>query len=230
MLNLAVIAAGEGSRLKSEGIGVSKPLVKVGGVSLLERIINAAIKNGCETVNCIINENSDDLKKFLTENDFGVSVNLIVKTTESSLHSLYELSKITDSPFLLTTADSVFDENEFSEFVNFADKSEADAVFAVTGYVDDEKPLYVDVDRNGIVKGFYDDNRGFEFVSGGMYFFKRSIKKEAEEAVASGISRMRNFQRFLIEKGFKIEAFVFSKIIDVDHTADIKTAEEFLNN
>jgi hypothetical protein len=47
--------------------------------------------------------------------------------------------------------------------------------------------------------------------------------------MAAGISRMRNFQRALIEKGFKLKAFPIEKIIDVDHAEDIKTAEAFLN-
>ncbi len=229
MFNLAIIAAGEGARLKSEGIKVSKPLVKINETPLIQRIIEIAVRNGIKSVSCIINKSSTDLKFYLSNNNFSVPINIIVKSTESSLHSLYELSKTITTPFLLTTADSVFGEKEFADFIAFATKkTEADAVFAVTDFIDDEKPLYISVDGNSMIKNFYDNNDGYKFVSGGLYFFKRSIKEEIEEAVNSELMKLRNFQRFLIKKKYKIYAYPFSKIIDVDHVRDIENAEQFL--
>ena len=46
--------------------------------------------------------------------------------------------------------------------------------------------------------------------------------------IEKGISRMRNFQRALIEAGHKLQAFSIEKIVDVDHAGDIATAEAFL--
>ncbi len=231
MVDLGIIAAGEGIRLKNEGIKVSKPFVKINGVPLIHRIINIAIENGIKSVSCIINENSNDLKDYLTKNNFPVPINLIVKSTKSSLHSLFELSKIISSPFLLTTSDSIFREKDFANYINFAiNKDQADGIFATTDFIDDEKPLYIEVDENFRIINFYDENNGYKYVSGGMYFFKKSIKKEVEEAVNSGVVRLRNFQRFLIQNGYGIYAYPFSKIIDVDHVSDIEKAEKFLMN
>ena len=55
------------------------------------------------------------------------------------------------------------------------------------------------------------------------------IKKEIKEAMESDTKRLRNFLRFLIRKEFRIQAYRFSKIIDVDHISDIEAAESFLN-
>ena len=44
-MKFAIIAAGEGSRLASEGIAVPKPLVKVGGECLLDRLIRVFLDN-----------------------------------------------------------------------------------------------------------------------------------------------------------------------------------------
>ena len=41
---------------------------------------------------------------------------------------------------------------------------------------------------------------------------------------------MRNFQRGLIADGLKLKAYPFSKILDVDHAADIPKAEAFLRD
>ena len=44
-----------------------------------------------------------------------------------------------------------------------------------------------------------------------------------------GMSRMRNFQRQLVADGLRLTAYLFSKILDVDHASDIVKAEAFLN-
>ncbi len=41
---------------------------------------------------------------------------------------------------------------------------------------------------------------------------------------------MRNYQRALVEAGLRLKAYPMGKIVDVDHQADIVTAEEFLNS
>lgn len=231
MIELAIIAAGNGGRLKTEGLKVSKPLISINRIPLIKRIIDTAIKNDINSISCIINENSTDLKEFLMSDNFDFPINVIVKSTESSLHSLYELSKKVSTPFLLTTADSVFLPNEFASFIDFSmNNSNADGIIAVTDFIDDEKPLYVSVNEHMKILNFQDQNLCYKYVTGGLYFFKKCIKNELENAVSSGVIRLRNFQRILIQKGYRLEAFPFSKMIDVDHVADIRIAEEFLNN
>jgi hypothetical protein len=44
----------------------------------------------------------------------------------------------------------------------------------------------------------------------------------------NGVSRMRNYQRALVEAGLKLKAYPFNKIVDVDHAGDIATAKAFI--
>ena len=60
--------------------------------------------------------------------------------------------------------------------------------------------------------------------------FLPHILGEMDEAINSGMMRLRNFLKILVEKNYRLNAFKFSKIIDVDHYSDIVTAEEFLNS
>jgi hypothetical protein len=39
---------------------------------------------------------------------------------------------------------------------------------------------------------------------------------------------MRNFQRALVGDGLRLEAWPFSKVLDIDHASDIEKAENFL--
>lgn len=229
--SLGIIAAGEGIRLKEEGINIPKPLVEINGIPLIQRIIDIALKNGVDSIVCIINEESQELEKYLLNNNSLLPFNLIVKSTPSSFHSFHQVSRFLEPPFLLTTTDSVFRENEFAEFLKYSmNCKKADAVLAVSDFIDDEKPLYVNIDEDSKILSFGDTDNNCEFVTGGLYFFKKDIREEISNALNENVSRLRNFLRYLITRDRNLFAYPFTKIIDVDHASDIKTAEEFLTN
>ena len=54
-MKYALIAAGQGSRLVSEGVKVPKPLVQVGGTPLLSRLFRIFLDNDAESICIIIN-------------------------------------------------------------------------------------------------------------------------------------------------------------------------------
>jgi hypothetical protein len=100
---------------------------------------------------------------------------------------------------------------------------------AVTTFIDDESPLFVDVDADNSITAFADTNENkTPFISGGIYCLRDKALAVVNDAVESGTNRMRNFQRQLLTSGVKLKAYPFSKIVDVDHMADIDTAEHFL--
>lgn len=229
-MNFAIIAAGEGSRLKMEGLNVPKPLVKIGDTPMVYRIINSALQNGANSISIIINESAKELKDYLDTININVPLNIVIKSTPSSMHSLFELSKfLNDEPFFLATTDSIYKDDEFKEYVRFCKThKEYDAILAVTEFVDDEKPLSVKINSNFEIINFDDSIGDNKFVTGGLYFFRSLIFSEMDSALNSGTNRLRNFLRLLLKKEYKMRAFAFSKMIDVDHVNDIKTAEEFL--
>lgn len=231
-MHLGVIAAGDGIRLKEEGIIEPKPLVKVFGKSLLERILSLSEKYGFESCNMIINgkfreeiENSRIIEKFKK-----IKLNYIFKSTPSSLHSLYELKPLLEKDsFCLMTIDSIYREQEFADFIKQAGlEKNIDGLIAVTSFVDDEKPLWVKVDENNKILEFSSLQNNCELVTGGIYFFNRGVIEYTENAIRENKCRLRNFLQYVIEKGKNLKAFEFSKIIDIDHRKDIIEAEKFL--
>jgi hypothetical protein len=44
-----------------------------------------------------------------------------------------------------------------------------------------------------------------------------------------GVKRMRGFQQYLVDAGLRVQAWPFTKIIDIDHAADIDKAQQFLS-
>lgn len=232
-MNYAIIAAGEGSRLANEGVDVPKPLVKLNGVPLIERLIHIFQQNNASSINIIVNEQYKDVEHYLRQLKLDVPLNIIVKSTPSSMHSFFELMPyLENDKFCLTTVDTVFDDNEFSFYIrSFIESKGIDGLMAVTSFIDDEKPLYVKCNEKDDITSFEDTNTGgIQYVSGGIYCLYPSVFNTLKLAIQQGKSRMRNFQRQLIADGFKLKAFPFSQIVDVDHAGDIKKAEMFLNS
>jgi NDP-sugar pyrophosphorylase family protein len=231
-MDYAIIAAGEGSRLAREGIQCPKPLVRLNGTPLIDRLIDIFLQNRATSVNVIVNEEMKEVQEYLGKLQLPVPFRLLIKSTPSSMHSFFELKDYLESErFCLTTVDTICKEEEFKQYIqSFLKSEDIDGLMAVTDYIDDEKPLYVNTGRNLLIKSFSDkaevDSR---YISGGIYCLKRTALKVLDNAIAKGIYRMRNYQRLLIEEGLTLKAYPFGKIVDVDHAGDIVKAERFLN-
>ena len=240
-MKFAIIAAGDGSRLAQEGVTEPKPLVKVRGERLIDRLIRIFMENNATEIVVICNEQMSDVASHLKMiqdkglNELPVPLRFVVKSTPSSMHSFYELRNfLRDDPFILTTVDTIFDESEFHDYVlSFQDKiaQGTDALMGVTDYIDDEKPLYVGVDKVMRINGYYDTSQAdSRFISAGIYGLTASSLDILETCIEKGESRMRNFQRALVAADLRIEAFPLTKVFDIDHIDDIRKADEGVKN
>lgn len=240
-MKFAIIAAGDGSRLAQEGVTEPKPLVKVRGERLIDRLIRIFMGSNATEIVVICNEQMSDVASHLKMiqdeglNGLHVPLRFVIKSTPSSMHSFYELRHfLRDEPFILTTVDTIFDESEFHDYVlSFQDKiaQGTDALMGVTDYIDDEKPLYVGVDKVMRINGYYDIPQvNSRFISAGIYGLTASSLDILEACIEKGESRMRNFQRALVAADLRIEAFPLTKVFDIDHIEDIRKADEGVKN
>ncbi|MEI7677562.1 MAG: sugar phosphate nucleotidyltransferase [Bacteroidales bacterium] len=232
-MHYAIIAAGEGSRLKQEGVALPKPLVSIGDEALLARLIRIFLVNNAESISLIINEEMIEVQEWVSQLKLEIPFNLVVKSTPGSMHSFAALAPFLEKgKFCLTTVDTIFYEDEFSEYIRAFEQSDThDCMMVVTDYIDDEKPLYVDVDTGMKIIGFLDkEYDGSIYISGGIYGLTPRSLTVLSNCFATGKLRMREFQRGLVESGLTLQAFPFSKIIDVDHAEDIAKAEAFLTS
>lgn len=231
-MNYAIIAAGEGSRLVQEGVKLPKPLVRLNGVPMISRLIDIFMGCAPMSLSVIVNEQMTEVRDFLESLSVPVPFNLVVKSTPSSMHSFYEVSRrFDDKKFCLTTVDTIFRADEFRPYISaFENDEKADGYMAVTSFIDDEKPLYVATDPSMKITGFLDNyEAGVKYISGGIYGLSAPALRVLEQCMEQGVSRMRNYQRALVAAGLDLKAFPFKKIIDVDHAGDIAVAEEFIS-
>ncbi|MBQ0060443.1 MAG: NTP transferase domain-containing protein [Bacteroidales bacterium] len=231
-MKFAIISAGEGSRLAQEGVELPKPLVKINGEAMIDRLIRIFTQQGAEEIVVIVNCLHPQTKEHLDKLKTDVPLRVVQKTTPSSMHSFFELSPYLEGEkFCLTTVDTIFREDDFAKYIQAFKDADNDGLMAVTDYIDDEKPLYVDTDVNMNIQGFLDANtNNCKYISGGIYCLGPKSIDTLRGCMEKGMARMRNFQRQLVADGLKLNAYNFGKILDVDHAGDIIKAELFLSD
>lgn len=219
----AVIAAGQGSRLKA--FGVPKPLVKVGGVPLIEHVLSNFEAAGISSAAVIFNKSERDCETFVRER-FGKLVRtILVQTTRSSLESFRAvLEAAPEGRLLVSTVDAFCPRKDFVRFVRRAEELDSAAtILAVTGYVHDERPLWVTTTRRGRVSAI--GGASGDAVTAGIYVFPEKVRRLGIPA-GLGLGRLRDFLAWLAKLGEPIEAVEIEKVVDVDRPEDVAAAEE----
>lgn len=235
-MHYAIIAAGEGSRLVQEGVPVPKPLIDLDGRPMIKRLIDMFASYKPESLSIIVNEEMTAVQEYLRElaPTLPFPFTLVVKSTPSSMHSFYHVSQtFTSGKFILTTVDTIFRRDDFLRYAEAFDAdTECDGFMGITDYIDDEKPLYVDVNPDTmLITAFRDTPSGADkYISGGIYGLTAPALDILRKCIDNGTSRMRNYQRALLENGLKLNGFNFGKVVDVDHASDIETARRFIES
>jgi choline kinase len=221
----AIIAAGRGERLRrSGGASLPKPLVELGGVTLLERQASAMLQAGATEVLAVINSETAALARAI---EFPAALRIVVRDTESSMESLFTLGEfLAPGHFLLATVDSVVAQAEFARFVDSARESigagRFDGALAVTRWRGDRKPLFTNVNQEGLIESLGEEET--TLVTAGIYWLPTRIFRSVERARARRLAALRGFLAMLVEEGLRLGAIEVAGAIDIDEAADLDAA------
>jgi len=227
-MKAAILAAGKGERLSKAGVETDKPLISINGRPLIERVIQAAASAGATDGACIVNEESPSLYRYLSSTTWPLPMRVVRKSTNNSLESFACLAPfLRGEPFLLFTVDAVFRLSALTRFLIGARRLGSN-VLALTRFIDDEKPLYVDIDPRHAVCAVDGDAIARRYVTAGFYYFEPAVLDLIADARALGLNSLRQFFRFLVRSGYPLFAVRVSKTIDVDRPEDIEAAENYM--
>lgn len=118
-----ILASGLGSRLNSEGRNEPKPLMPVGGMALIERVITLMQSVGIEKVVVVVGYRGDQIREYIAKNDIpGV---VFAENTEynkkNGISLLRAKDSLDDAPFLLSMSDHIFSNDFFADFLEKAE-------------------------------------------------------------------------------------------------------------
>ena len=218
----AIIAAGEGRRLREAGFAMPKPLVPVAGVPLVEGVVRNFLAAGVASLTVIMNEDERDCVRWLGARFPALDIRFVVRTTASSLESFgLVLSAAPPGPIVVSTVDAWCRPPDFVRFVEAARRRPADAVvLAVTPLVADEAPLWGVLDADGRIRrlGGTDGN----VVTAGVYLIPERVRALAPPP---GLGRLREFLAWLVTRGEMVYGETIDRVVDVDRAADVALAE-----
>lgn len=225
-MKAGIIAAGRGERMSRGGVFTPKPLIPLGGEPLIARVIRAAAHVRATSVVCIVNDLHQTVVEYLRSRCWPVPLELIVKSTPSSMESLFSLAPLLEGePFLLLTVDAVFGFSTLERFcARAAALPGADGVLALTRFIDDEKPLWARMDRRHRIMALGEAARPSRYVTAGFYYFNPIIFRLVESARLQRTGALRHFLGLLLERGYSLFGIPVAKTVNVDDPGDIEKA------
>ena len=106
-----LLAAGTGSRLAPLTDMLPKCLVKLNGISILERMVDSLKSHGFKRLVIVVGHLEESIRDFLGNHAGGIEItyisNPLYKTT-NNIYSLWLARKAIDEPFLLLESDVVY--------------------------------------------------------------------------------------------------------------------------
>ena len=228
-MKAGIIAAGEGSGIAKSHAGTVKPLIPVGGKPLIHWVVDNLRSSECDDISVLTNSRGNAVGPYLSSHFPDVEFSFLSADTASSFES-FRLVALrlaeTAEGFLISTVDALIKPDDIARFTTECRAAKADVGLALTLHVDDENPLWADVDEVGLVTALGDVAKTKRFVTSGLYYMTRKAAGLLPEAGAH--TRLRDFLGSLIKTDVHMSGVILSKTLDVDRPEDLAAAEIFL--
>lgn len=229
-----IIAAGKGSRLESLSKGQSKPLIKLLGLSLLERVILTAKETGIVEFIIVIGFLGERIKEKLGRgNNYGVKITYIENKEWQGGNGVSVLAakRALNESFVLLMADHIFEARILDELKEIKLENK-ECILAIDRapkeYIDLDDATKVKVENDRIVDigKEIENHNGFD---SGMFLLSPSIFEALEQSIKEGDQTLSGGVRILAKnrmmKCFDIRDAFW---LDIDTESSYKKAEKIL--
>jgi NDP-sugar pyrophosphorylase family protein len=226
-----ILAGGLGSRLAAEGVTVPKAVVPVARRPQIAHLFSVFQRLQLSPIVAMVR--ADISRALMLAQESALPHGRVVPClTPSSLHTLaLGLDQLPEGPVFCSMVDTVMREVDWEAVHRGAVHrlaEGADAVLAVTPFVDDERALFVERETDLRVRALLDTPTTPTCVTGGVYGFGPRARATAPAAVAEGATSMRAYLRALLARGLRVDTVEIARIIDLDRRADLEQAERWL--
>ena len=200
-----ILAAGNGTRIKSISGDLPKPLVAFRGKPILEHVIDRARQAGIDDVVIVVGYRSDLIRRWLEGRSLGVSITLVENPDYHKANGISVLkarNEIQDN-FLLLMADHIF-EPETARVLLKQSLTPGDVILAVDPNID--RIFDLDDATKVLRRGDWIVDIGKEIVhydalDTGMFLCSPALFDDLEAAVKDGNCSLSDGMRQLIARG-----------------------------
>lgn len=233
-MNCLIVAAGQGTRLREKG--ESKPLIRVKGVPLVERVIDSARRGGVDSFYVVSGYRGEDLRAELDAIAAreGLSLTHIINEDWEQPNgvSVYKAKSYLDGPFLLTMCDHLIDPSVIQDILAWP--YEPDTVTLCVDFnVDNPLNDPEDVTRvkcsAGRIEHIGKIIRDYNAIDTGVFLCTPVIFDALEESFAGGDQSISGAMNVLARRGkartFDIQGRLW---VDIDDPAAFTKAEHLI--
>jgi len=220
-----IMAGGFGSRLSPLTDNCPKPMLKIGGIPILERSISLIKKHGFYKFFISLHYLSEQVIEYFGDgSDRGIEINYIYEEkplgTGGALGLLPELDY--DDPLLMINGD-ILTKLDFSKLLKFHNKNEADCTVSVREY-DFQIPFGVIEGNGNLISSIIEKPTKKFFVNAGIYILNRSIIESVHENQYSDMPTLLHKNAL---NGKKLMKFLIHEYwIDIGQIHDFNRAQD----
>ena len=209
-MKLIIIAAGQGSRIRSVTDGIPKTLLRLKGKSLLDRVLENAASVGIKEAVVVTGYRSPDLVSYIDNHKFEINVETVYNANWDKANGLSVLAAKplipNGEPFLISMSDHVYD----AELLNNIFQNDLDNYDALVGLdfrinnifdIDDGMKVSVDKNTNTTITGMSKILSEFDAIDCGVFKCNFSFFNALETANELGNCSLADGCNLLISEG-----------------------------
>lgn len=205
---IVIMAGGKGSRLDPYTKVLPKPLIPIGDIPIVERIINNFYDYGCKDYYMTINYKKNMIKAYFNEIDREYSIEYIDEEKPlGTAGSLFLLKDKLNDTFFLSNCDILIEGN-YSDMLKYHKKHKA-KITLITSLKHYEIPYgVVEINEESHVKKMMEKPEYDFLVNTGMYILEPEVLQDIPEDTFYHITDLINEY---IDKGEKIGVYPISE-------------------
>lgn len=217
-MNYAFIIPGNEQKFLHRNIISAQLLSKVNGIPIIDSLLNTCLNNNASSISCIINNSNYNLYEYLKNVKIKIPFHLIANDAEDILDYMSLVrSNLEGSPFVMIKPGYFDFANELGRMLDFVKSNNRnDSVIAIKDYEKEKEPYFVRTDGKNNVTLVSRSNIYSGLITGGIYYFDTDIFPVMEYLLKKNIKKFENLLNYLIASKFRIAAYKFSNLINID--------------
>ena len=227
--SVVIMAGGKGSRLYPFTKILPKPLIPIGDIPIVERIMNYFHEYGVKEFLMTVNYRKNMIKSYFSDIEKDYEIEYIEEEKAlGTAGGIKLIRKVFERPLFIANCDSLI-RADYLELFNFHQKSD-NAITIVTAMKNDIIPYGVVYSgKNGEITKIVEKPHRSYFVNTGMYV----INPEMIELIPDNtFFHMTDLTEKAIEKGYKVGMYPISEdsFLDMGEFEEMKRMEEKLKS
>ncbi len=220
-----VMAGGKGTRLYPYTKILPKPLIPIGDIPILERILNKFALFGARNFYLVVNYKKEMIKSYFSENDYSFSLHFIDEREPlGTAGGICLINQVFTSPVIVTNCDILI-EADYSDIINYHIQSENDMTI-VSSLKNTVIPYgVINVRENGVVESMDEKPQLSHLINTGMYVVNPNC---LDKIPVECVYHMTDLADQLIRDGNRVGVYPISEdsFLDMGQIEELKRMEE----